>query len=45
MAFHVAVNSYANLKQEGRDDPEIAHLYLPGAGPVLIQGLLFEQTW
>jgi hypothetical protein len=34
------------LIQEGHDGPEIAHLYIgPLAGPILTQGLLFEQTW
>jgi hypothetical protein len=35
------------IKQEGHDGPEVAHLYIapPAAGPILTQGLLFEQTW
>jgi hypothetical protein len=38
-----------NSKQEGHDGPEVAHLYIAShptpAGPILTQGLLFEQTW
>jgi hypothetical protein len=31
-------------KQESHDSPEIAHLYVgPQGGPILNQGLLFEQ--
>jgi hypothetical protein len=39
------------MEQEGHGGPEAAHLYIglrtrpPLAGPILTQGLLFEQTW
>jgi hypothetical protein len=39
-----------NIEQEDHDGPEVAHLYIgppspPPAGPILTQGLLFEQMW